>query len=121
MKDVLSSYPLLCTRGAVIFPLQELVVEVGRQLSIDSVNYALNNNSNIVLVSQIDLKVDNPTEDDVFKYATVCRIKSSRTRDDHLKVVFVGIQRCHILKHYVKDDVNFVDVEILNDIIENSM
>ena len=34
------AYPLLCTRGAVIFPLQDLAVEVGRQVSIDAVNYA---------------------------------------------------------------------------------
>ena len=113
------TFPLICTRGAVIFPLQELVVEVGRQQSIDAVNYANNFNTNIVLVSQKDLKVDTPNEDDLYTVGTVCRIKSIRTREDHLKVVFVGISRCQIVKHFEDNNVNFVDVEILNDIVED--
>lgn len=116
-----NSYPLICTRGAVIFPLQELVVEVGRKQSVDAVNYALNNNTNIVLVSQKDLKVDAPNEDDIYDVATVCRIKSSRTRDDHLKVVFAGTNRCKILKHYDIDGVNYVDVDYLFDKVDDEL
>ena len=44
------SYPLLCTRGAVVFPMQDLAVEVGRKPSIDAVNYANAYITNIVLV-----------------------------------------------------------------------
>ena len=106
------SYPLLCTRGAVIFPMQDLAVEVGRQVSIDAVNYANAYVTNIVIVSQKDLTVDIPGPDDVYNVGTVCRIKTSRERDDHLKVVFSGITRCRILKHYLKDGVNFVEVEV---------
>ena len=113
------SYPLLCTRGAVIFPMQDLAVEVGRQVSIDSVNYANAYNTNIVIVSQKDLNVDIPSPDDVFNYGTVCRIKTSRERDDHLKVIFTGISRCKIVKHFIKEDVNFVEVEEIFDEVEN--
>ena len=113
------SFPLLCTRGAVIFPMQDLAVEVGRQASIDAVNYTNAYRSNIVIVSQKDLTVDQPGPDDVYEYGTLCRIKSSREREDHLKVVFTGISRCKILKHFVKDDVNFVEIEELKDIVEN--
>ncbi len=113
------SYPLLCTRGAVIFPMQDLAVEVGRQVSIDAVNYANAYVTNIVIVSQKDLTVDIPGPDDVYNFGTVCRIKTSRERDDHLKVVFSGITRCRILKHYLKDGVNFVEVEEINDVVDN--
>ena len=113
------SYPLLCTRGAVIFPLQDLAVEVGRQASIDAVNYANAYRSNIVLVSQKDLTVDLPGPDDVYNVGTICRIKTSRERDDHLKVIFTGMTRCRITKHYIKDDVNFVEVEEILDTVED--
>lgn len=113
------SYPLLCTRGAVIFPLQDLAVEVGRQASIDAVNYANAYRSNIVLVSQKDLTVDLPGPDDVYNVGTICRIKTSRERDDHLKVVFTGMTRCRITKHFIKDDVNFVEVEEILDVVED--
>ena len=121
MANNINSYPLLCTRGAIVFPGHDLTVEVGRQKSIASVNYSLNNNLNIVLVSQINLKIDAPGEDDVYSVGTVCRIKSSRTRDDHLKVVFQGLCRCKILKHYELDNVNFVDVTFLNEIVDSSI
>ncbi|MBR5341557.1 MAG: endopeptidase La [Erysipelotrichaceae bacterium] len=113
------SYPLLCTRGAVIFPMQDLAVEVGRQLSIDAVNYANAYNMNIVIVSQKDLNVDIPGPDDVYNIGTICRIKTSRERDDHLKVVFSGLTRCRILKHFLKDEVNFVEVEEIMDVVED--
>ena len=113
------SYPLLCTRGAVIFPMQDLAVEVGRQASVDAVKYANAYQSNIVLVSQKDLTVDVPGPDDVFNIGTICRIKTSRERDDHLKVVFNGLTRCHITKHFIKHDVNFVEIEEINDYVED--
>ena len=113
------AYPLLCTRGAVVFPLQDLAVEVGRKVSIDSVNYANAYNSNIVLVSQKDLTVDVPGPEDVYNIGTICRIKTSRERDDHLKVIFSGLTRCRITKHFLKDDVNFVEVDEIFDVVDD--
>lgn len=118
---VIYEYPLLCTRGAVLFPMQELVVEVGRDQSIKAVNYALNRMQNMVLVSQKLASVDSPADEDLFEYGTICRIKSSRAREDHLKVVFVGLQRCKISNIHDKDDVKFADITPLDDEGENSL
>ena len=117
----INSYPLICTRGAVIFPLQDLVVEVGRKQSIDAVDYCINNATSIVLVSQKDLNVDVPGEDDIYNIGTICKVKSSRTKDDHLKVVFTGISRCKILNHFDVDGVNFVEVETLYDTYDDEL
>ncbi|MDO4500812.1 MAG: endopeptidase La [Erysipelotrichaceae bacterium] len=114
-------YPVLCTRGAVLFPLQELSVEVGRDQSVKAVNYSLNKMVNMVLVSQRSVGVDFPEDDDLYEYGTLCRIKSSRVREDHLKVVFVGLQRVRINKYTAVDGVKHADVELLEDIGENSV
>ncbi|MDO4197368.1 MAG: endopeptidase La [Erysipelotrichaceae bacterium] len=114
------SYPLLCTRGAIIFPLQDLSVEVGRSTSISSVNYAKTNNTGIVIVSQKDLTVDYPKPEDIYEYGTVCHIKEIRERDDHLKVVFSGMCRCLIKKHYTINEINFVEVEELLDTVDSN-
>ena len=37
--------PLLCTRGVIIFPTQEVNIDVGRSESIKACEYANNNNS----------------------------------------------------------------------------
>ena len=76
------SYPLLCTRGAVVFPLQDLSVEVGRAASISAVNYAKANSSSIVIVSQKELTVDSPKPEDLYDYGTICHIKEIRERED---------------------------------------
>ena len=117
----INDYPLLCTRGALIFPLQDLAIEVGRDQSMKAVNYSLNNSLNMVLVSQKDLTIDVPKEDELFEYGTLCRIKSSRAREDHLKVIFAGVQRVKVIKHYMKDDIKHVSVELLDDVISNEL
>ncbi len=111
------SYPLLCTRGAVVFPLQDLSVEVGRAASINSVNYAKANSSSIVIVSQKELTDDSPKPEDLYDYGTICHIKEIREREDHLKVIFTGMCRCHIEKHYSLNDVSFVEVSELTDAV----
>ena len=118
MKNV--SLPLICTRGAIVFPKQDLVIEVGRKQSVAAVDYSLNFGTEIVLVSQKDLTVDSPSDEDIYQIGTICRIKSSRTVDDHFKVVFSGVNRCRINKHYEYDNVNFVDAEVLNDVWPNN-
>jgi len=34
-------------------------------------------------------------------------------------VIFSGITRCRILKHFIKDDVNFVEIEEVHDYVED--
>ena len=119
MSSNIMSYPLLCTRGAVIFPMQDLAVEVGRKPSIDAVNYAQAYDLSIVIVSQKDLTIDNPGPDDVYNFGTICRIKSCRQREDHLKVIFSGLTRCRITKHFSKDETNFVEVEEIYDVVDD--
>lgn len=113
-------FPLLCTRGAIIFPLQELTVEVGRQSSIDAVNYVLENNGQIVVLSQKNQSVDEPHAEDLFDYGTLCKIKTCRKRDDHFKVVFTGIARCKVHDIIEKDNIRHVKCEVLEDFASDS-
>lgn len=118
MKKLL---PLLCTRGAVVFPKQLMTIEVGRRSSLASVNKALEVNSDIVIVSQIDLAIDEPTPEEIFKVGTISKIKNVRSRDNHLRAVFEGFTRCQILEFKTYDDVTYVEVEELEEIVENKM
>ncbi len=110
--------PIICTRGAVIFPDQDLSIDVGRPKSVEVVNFALNMNLDVVLVSQKNINVDIPSKDDIYEYGTICRIRSSRVRDDHLKVIFLGVKRCKILKLYEIDDINYASVEVVENLID---
>ena len=50
-------YPLLYTRGVVVYPFQDVTIDVGRQASIDLLDYAVENKIDIVVTSQKDIKV----------------------------------------------------------------
>ena len=111
--------PLLCTRGAFVFPLQTMAVEVGRPLSVGSVNFAADNNVNIVISSQMDLTKDNPPYDEIYKYGVICRIKSSSFKTDHLRVTFSGLMRCEIHNIQEENGALFCDCTALSDVVDD--
>ena len=101
--------PLLCTRGAIVFPNQDLTVEVGRMASINAVEYANRENLPLFVVSQKTIDVEQPGEDDIFNYGTLSTIKNFRRKEEnHLRVVFQGERVGRILRHFSENDVNFV-------------
>lgn len=109
--------PLLCTRGAVIFPNQDLSVEVGRKPSIDAVEQASRDDSMIFIVSQKDISVEKPDAEDIFEYGTLSIIKNFRRKEEnHYRVVFEGKKVAKIIRHIEKDGVNFVEVEEIEDV-----
>lgn len=59
-------YPLICTRGVIIFPNQEIVIDVGREASLKAIENAQDNyDDQIVLFSQKKMDQENPQEDDI--------------------------------------------------------
>jgi len=115
------SYPLLCTRGAFVFPFQELAIEIGRENSKDALKYAIEHNSDMVITSQRDLTLDKPNPDQMYSYGTVAHIKNARESDDHYKAIFVGVSRCKIIQHYSSNGVNFVDIVKLYDEVDDEL
>lgn len=113
--------PIICTRGAIIFPGQDMSLDVGRQASVDVVNFSLNMNLDVILVSQKDIDIDEPKKNDLYEIGTICHIRASRKRDDHLKVVFVGEDRCRLIEIYEIDGIKYASVEVLSDVVEDDL
>ena len=113
--------PIICTRGAIIFPGQDMSLDVGRQASVDVVNFSLNMNLDVILVSQKNINIDEPKKNDLYEIGTICHIRASRKRDDHLKVVFVGEDRCRLIEIYEIDGIKYASVEVLSDVVEDDL
>ena len=113
--------PIICTRGAIIFPGQDMPLDVGRQASVDVVNFSLNMNLDVILVSQKNIDIDEPKKNDLYEIGTICHIRASRKRDDHLKVVFVGEDRCRLIEIYEIDGIKYASVEVLSDVVEDDL
>lgn len=91
------TYPIICTRGVIVFPGQEIVIDVGREASLKAIENAQDNyNDRICMFSQISLEGDNPGPDDIFTTGTLCEIRHIRRFDKFLRVKFRGIERVHL-------------------------
>lgn len=113
--------PLVCTRGIVVFPDQEVIIDVGRTKSVRAVEEAQENcESQVILVAQRDLAVEEPDVNDVYSYGTLCHIKHMRRMDGYLRVKFRGISRVE-LHTIVNDDMMSVTAEIKEDVVQDPL
>lgn len=91
------TYPLVCTRGVVIFPNQDIVIDVGREMSLNAVDNAQDNyESKIVLVSQKDITCEDPKMDDIYHVGTLCEVRHVRRFENFIRVKFRGLHRVQI-------------------------
>ena len=90
MENVLH-YPLVCTRGVIIFPEQEVIIDVGRPKSVKAIEESqLNYESHVCLVAQRDLALEEPDAQQLYAFGTLCEIRHVRRLDGYLRVKFIG-------------------------------
>lgn len=96
-KDYLA-IPTIAVRGFVIFPGTTLHFDVGRRKSIEAVKAAMELNQRIFLVSQKDIMVEDPSEEDIYKVGIVATIKQIiKMPDKTVKVVIEGGYRAKMV------------------------
>ena len=68
MKEILLSeyMPILALRGLTVFPQMLLHFDVGREKSVRAVDEAMKTNQKIFLVTQKEIGVDNPAQQDLY-------------------------------------------------------
>lgn len=114
--------PLVCTRGVVVFPSQEVIIDVGREKSTRAVEEAQENyQSQVILVAQRDLALENPDVNDVYSFGTLCQIKHIRRMDGYLRVKFKGVQRVQLHTIINDDDMMSVTAEVKPDVAQDAM
>jgi len=96
--------PLLPLRDIVVFPSMVIPLFVGRDKSITALNEVMKNEKKIILVTQKNSEVDDPKEDDIFKYGCESNIlQLLKLPDGTVKVLVEGIKRVKITK-FIDDD-----------------
>ena len=111
-------FPVICTRDVVIFPNEEVAIEVGREISLNALRRANESfNSEVLVVSQIDPSVDQPDTNDLYQVGTICRIVATHKKDAFIRTVFKGISRARILDIKEMRNTKFASVEVLEDIM----
>ena len=103
--------PAVCTRGIILFPGQDVTIEVGRAKSLNAVNTAHAENDGMVwIVCQKDIMVDDPKEADLYRMGTLAKIKVVRRKEGFMRVTFTGMKRAEIVN--LTDDGRMMSAEV---------
>ncbi len=103
--------PAVCTRGIILFPGQDVTIEVGRAKSLNAVNTAHAENDGMVwIVCQKDIMVDDPKETDLYRMGTLAKIKVVRRKEGFMRVTFTGMKRAEIVN--LTDDGRMMSAEV---------
>ena len=110
--------PLLPLRDIVIFPSMVVPLFVGREKSIKALQEVMKTDKSIVLVTQKNSEIDEPSDQDLYGYGCLSKVlQLLKLPDGTVKVLVEGEKRVKILKYNNKEDNNFLtsEVEIADD------
>jgi len=99
------SIPVLPLRDIVVFPQMVAPLFVGRKLSVNALNFVMQNDKKILLVTQKNSEIDNPTSQDLYSFGTLAKIlQLLKLPDGTIKVLVEGIERIKISKVILSKD-----------------
>ena len=108
-KNVFS--PLLPLRDIVVFPNMIVPLFVGRDKSIKALNEVMKSNKKIILVTQKNAEIDDPTSEDLYSFGCESKIlQLLKLPDGTVKVLVEGIDRIKVL-----ESIKYIDIEIITD------
>jgi ATP-dependent Lon protease len=112
-RERLSVLPL---RGVLVFPNMVLHLDVGRERSITALEKAMLNNSQILLVTQKDAKIDEPVLEDLYAVGTLARIKQMiKLPGGTIRVLVEGLTRARVVELFTEDLQLEAEAEIIED------
>lgn len=89
--------PLIPIRGIGIFPDTVIHFDIGREKSINALEEAMLEDSDIFLTVQKEADIDSPKEDDFYEVGVICKIKQMiKMPGDNIRVLVEGITRAKI-------------------------
>ena len=108
--------PLLPLRDIVIFPSMVVPLFVGREKSIKALQEVMKSDKSIVLVTQKNSEIDDPTSKDLYQYGCLSKIlQLLKLPDGTVKVLVEGEKRVKITKYSGSDSYLTSEVEIVDD------
>ena len=104
-------YPVLPLRDIVVYPKMIVPLFVGRDKSIKALQTAADNDDNIVLVTQKDSAVEDPSPADLYHIGTLGAVlQMLKLPDGTLKVLIEGMERVKLEKF--PEDTDFITAKV---------
>ena len=103
-KRLSQSYPLLPLRDIVVFPHMIVPLFVGRKKSVHALEEVMKDDKQVLLASQMDPTVDEPTEEGIYKTGVLANVlQLLKLPDGTVKVLVEGYRRVGIAEYLEND------------------
>ena len=97
--------PLLITKGLILFPKNQKLIDAGRDFSINAIKISKEKSDSLILiVSQKEGEVENPTADDIFSVGVLARIISISEREKRLRSRVEVIDRVNLSNVHLDEE-----------------
>src|SRR5690625_1904859 len=111
MDELQNPIPVCPMRGSVLYPTMVMPIDAGRPVSIAAIQAALDHDRTIVIVSQRDRDVEEPTPQDLFEYGTACTImRMKKNPDGSMQMLVRALSRVKIDRYY--DDGTLIEADV---------
>jgi ATP-dependent Lon protease len=106
--------PLLPLRGLLVYPSMVLHLDVGRDKSVRALERAMVEDHMILLCSQSEVNIEEPTEEDIYKVGTIAKVRQMlKLPNGTIRVLVEGVTRAEILDYLPNDEFYEVSVREL--------
>ncbi|MDF2927608.1 MAG: DNA-binding protein [Paenibacillaceae bacterium] len=96
-KSKVRKIPLLPLRGLLVYPSMVLHLDVGREKSVRALERSMVDDSLILLCSQSEINIEEPTKEDIYRVGTVSRVRQMlKLPNGTIRVLVEGVSRAEI-------------------------
>ena len=97
--------PLLPLRGLLVYPSMVLHLDVGRDKSVRALEKAMVEDNLILLCSQSEINIEEPTQQDIYRVGTVARVRQMlKLPNGTIRVLVEGVTRAEIVDFLPNDE-----------------
>ena len=113
LEDIPSRLPVLPLRDSLVFPYMLFPILVGREQSVEAVEYASKNHKFVLLIAQKDSATEEPTNDGLYRVGTVARIlQVLKLPNGLLKVLVDGVAQGFVKKLFDENQILHAEYSI---------